>query len=405
MTSFQKGFLALIQGALTETPPALPEGFDFGHAYAVAEQHQVLTLIYYGAMFDPSFMGHPMANKYFERSCSYISHSAHQQETVEIICGLFDEAGVDYMPLKGTILKKLYPSPEMRIMGDADILIRMEDYDRVTTVMRSLDGIPLPESDHEYTWALPSKMAIELHKRLIPSYNEDYYAYYGDGWRLAKPIAPGAHRHVMTNEDQLIYLFTHFAKHYRDKGAGVKYVVDFYVFHRCYPDLDMAYLERELKKLQLWEFFRNVMQLISVWFEGAESSEMTDFLTDKIFDDGVFGKEERSAVSSAVRLSKSTKAVKATRAFRLLFPPYDVMCNRNPILRTWPILLPILWIWRLMTTVFSHRERIRIKKKQIALMSDENIDAYRRELNYVGLDFHFGEDALPEGDTDQDGEA
>lgn len=38
----------------------------------------------------------------------------------------FDAGGIDYMPLKGSILKDLYPRHEMRMMGDADILIRME---------------------------------------------------------------------------------------------------------------------------------------------------------------------------------------------------------------------------------------------------------------------------------------
>lgn len=404
MTSFQAGFLSLIRSALTETPPILPADFDYGRAYAVSERHQVLPLIYYGAMYDPAFMSHPMAGKFFERVCTYISHNAHQQETVEELCRLLEQAGVDYMPLKGTVLKRLYPSSEMRIMGDADILIRVEAYDRVTAVMRSLKGTPLTESDHEYTWKIPSNMAIELHKRLIPSYNQDYYAYYGDGWRFAHPTAPGSHRHAMTNEDCLIYLFTHFAKHYRDKGAGVKYVVDFYVFLRSYPDLDMAYLEKELKQLQLWVFFGNVRELIKVWFEDGETDERTDFLTDRIFDDGVFGRDERGAVSNALSLSKSTRSVKRTRILQIMFPPYKTMCNRHSVLKKWSILLPFLWIWRLLITVFSHRERIENKKKQLDLMSEENIAAYEKDLIYVGVDFHFGDSTPPRRANDRDGE-
>ena len=397
MTSFQVNFLSLIRSALTETVYALPKDFDFGRAYAVAERHQVLPLIYYGAVWDPSFTSHHSAETFFRRVCTYISPSAHQQETAEDLCRHFDRVGIDYMPLKGMVMKKLYPGPEMRVMGDADILIRVEDYDRVSAAMKSLGGTRLLESDHEYTWTLPGGMTIELHKRLIPSYNEDYYAYDGDGWRLAKPIAAGAHRHDMTNEDQLIYLFTHFAKHYRDKGAGVKYVVDFYVFRRRYPELDMVYLERELKKLRLWDFFENVMRLIEVWFEGGETDEKMDFLTNRIFDDGVFGREERSAVSSAVRLSKGMRSPKAKRMLRILFPSYAVMCTRHAVLKRWPLLLPFLWIGRPISILFSHRERIADKKNQLSLMSDENIAAYRRELNYVGLDFHFGEGSPSEG--------
>ena len=395
MTSFQSGFLSLIKAALLESTAELPADFSFGEAYLVAEQHQVLPLIYYGAMSVPSFMQDPVFGKYFERSCSYISHSANQQEKLNHLFSLFEEAGVDYMPLKGVLLKELYPSPEMRVMGDADILIRMEDYDTIRPIMRNLPAVPLPESDHEYTWMMPPRLTIELHKRMIPSYNEDYYAYYGDGWRLARPTSADSHRFEMTREDTLIYLFTHFAKHYRDKGAGLKYVVDFYVFRRAYPELDMAYVEREMKKLRLWEFYRNVMRLVDVWFEGAESDEKMDYMTDKIFSDGVFGKEENGAVSEGVKLSKTAGSAKRKRAIRLIFPKYSNMCVKYPVLKKWPILLPFLWIWRLLDTLFSHKDRIRRRKAQLDQMSDENISAYQRELNYVGLDFNFGEDDPP----------
>ena len=42
------------------------------------------------------------------------------------------------MPLKGCNMKALYPSPELRVMGDADILIRVEQYDRIRPIIQSL---------------------------------------------------------------------------------------------------------------------------------------------------------------------------------------------------------------------------------------------------------------------------
>jgi hypothetical protein len=396
MTSFQSGFLSLLLSGLTGSEPVLPEDFSMDDAYRVAEKHQVLPLIYYGAMNHPTLGSHPVMARFFERACTYISHSANQQEKVEEICRRLDKAGVDFMPLKGTILKSFYPSPEMRVMGDADILVRMEDYPTIAPIMRSLPGLAMPESDHEYTWMLPGKVTVELHKRLIPSYNEDYYAYYGDGWRLARPVAEGSHRFEMSREDTLIYLFTHFAKHYRDKGAGVKYVVDFFVYRRACPEIDLKYVEGEMKKLRLWDFYCNVMRLVDVWFEGAPTDEKSDFLTHKIFDDGVFGKEENGIVSTGVKLSKSTGAVKQKRMLQLVFPGYRSMCGKYPVLKKWAILLPIFWIWRILDAVLSHKDRVQRRRRELNQLSDENISAYQRELNYVGLDFNFGEDAPPD---------
>jgi hypothetical protein len=400
VTDFQTGFLSLVSSALKGTVPDLPEGFSFEDAYRVAEAHQVLPLVYYGAMSLPSFMSHPMMGKFFERACVYISAVASRDTVVNELTRRLDEAGLDHMPLKGTVLKALYPAPEMRIMGDADILVRMEDYPAIQSVMEEMPGFLVTESDHELIWMLRNRVTVELHKRLIPSYNEDYYAYYGDGWQLAHPVAEGSHRYEMKREDMLIYLFTHFAKHYRDKGAGIKYVVDFYVYRQAYPDLDMVYLEREMKKLRLWDFFGNVMGLVDVWFEGAPSDERTDFMTQKIFDDGVYGKDENSAVSTGVKLSKTGGSVKRRRMWQMAFPSYDIMSHKYPVLKKWAILLPILWLWRILDVVFFHKDRIGRGKRELDRMSDENISAYQRELNYVGLDFNFGEDDPPAGASD-----
>ena len=64
------------------------------------------------------------------------------------------------------------------------------------------------ESDHEYVWKSKS-LLLELHKCLIPSYNKDYYAYFGDGWGKAVLCEGSKYRYEMSKEDQFVYLFCH----------------------------------------------------------------------------------------------------------------------------------------------------------------------------------------------------
>lgn len=395
MTEFQKGFLALVKAALTDGPLEYPVKLNYEEVYRLAEAQQVVPLVYYGAVKDPAFATQKCAQIFLERTCVYVAHGEDQTETVEKIFRAFDREGISYMPLKGTLLKSMYPNTEMRVMGDSDVLIKMDEYDKIQRVMLSLMCLPKKESDHEYNWTTMTGLHIELHKRLIPSYNEDYYAYYGDGWRLARPVEGESYRHEMSPEDTFIYLFTHFAKHYRDNGVGIKYVIDFYVYKKQYPELDMAYIARELDKLQLFEFYRNVMRLVDVWFEGAPSDDVTDYLTEKIFADGVFGKEENSAMSEGLKLSKESGSARAKKRWQLIFPSYSSMCMRHPILKKWAILLPLFWIIRGFDIIFRHRDRYRSRMEQLEAMSDENIDRYHRELNYVGLDYNFGEDDPP----------
>ncbi len=402
MTDFQRGFIALVKAALTEEPPAMPSAFSYAEAYELAEKQQLVPLVYYGALMDPAFAEDAEQMRFMARSAVFIGHSADQEETLGRLFAAFESEGLAYMPLKGTLLKGMYPSPEMRPMGDADILIRLDQYDRVTRLMEAHECFFLKESNHEYNWVSRTGLYLELHKRLIPSNNEDYYAYWGDGWLRARPIEEGACRYELSPEDLYTYLVTHYAKHFRDQGAGMKYILDFYIYRRRYPELDMAYVEGEMRKLHLWEFHEHLMHLLRVWFDGEASDEMADYLTSKVFDDGVFGNFDKGAVSEGLRISKSSKAVKRTERWRMWFPSYESMALRSPILRKWPILLPLMWVARWFDVFFHHKDRYRRRMARMEQMTDENIEQYRRELNYVGLDYHFDDDEdPPDGDVHQ----
>ena len=395
MNDFQKGIISLLKAALTETEPDVSLQMDFGQLFSFAEYQQIVGVMYYGASQLPGFETHPIYPRFFERFCGYLGHSADQLETIQRIFSAFEREGIAYLPVKGTVIKELYPSPEMRTMADADILIRMEEYDRVRKVMQSMNCVEEYESDHEFSWMTPTGLQIELHKRLIPTYNKDYYAYYGDGWRLARPCEGSNCRYELSREDMFIYLFAHFAKHYRDQGVGIKYVADFYMYRKHYGDMDHRYIRRELGKLRLLEFYENILRLLDVWFEDASSDELTDYLTQKVFGDGVFGRSELGALSEGLKAAQTSKFYKAKKKRQLFFPPYATMCLHYPILRKLAFLLPILWMVRLVNLAIHHRDRYRIRMDEVDNLTDESIDQYRRELNYVGLDYHFGGDDPP----------
>ena len=61
----------------------------------------------------------------------------------------FEKNGIAHMPLKGILMKQLYPRPDMRIMGDADILIRVEQYEKIKPLLEELGFAEKLESDHE----------------------------------------------------------------------------------------------------------------------------------------------------------------------------------------------------------------------------------------------------------------
>ena len=388
MNHLQNGILQLIASAVTGSPRDIPADLDWDAAGKLGHRHGVLPMLYYGALQSGVTLPAEVKQKLEMTTFRQVMLSQNQQYALERLFAAFDEAGIAYMPLKGTLLKAMYPKAEMRSMGDADVLIRMEQYDRIREMMPTLGYTRVAESDHELIWKCPA-LLLELHKRLIPSYNKDYFAYYGDGWQLAK-VQRGS-RYGMTDEDMLIYLFTHFAKHYRDGGIGLKHMVDLWLYRHHKPDLDEAYLQKELTALQLYDFYRHVCRTLAVWFEGAEGDARTALITDFVFGSGMFGSKENHLLSDGVRLSRQGGNAKRRKAVRLVLLPYANMCVKYPWLKKVPVLLPVMWVWRIATVLLFKSGRIRENKENLDRMKAEDIQSYQDALLFVDLDFRFEE--------------
>ena len=365
MNSTIQTVISLVKSALYKEKTVIPEDFDWELAKTVITSQKLYALTYYGLINSgekvPDWLKHAFLEQVFFLTSLWQNGEA---VTVE-----FDKSGVEYVPLKGLSVKDEYPEPYMRQMNDLDILIREKDYNKnIKPIMAKLGFTELVESDHEYQWIKDGKV-IELHKRIIPSYNKDFYKVIGDGWEW------------LQQGNEYAYLFVHFAKHYRDSGIGIVHLIDLEV---CRKPIDRAVLE----ELHLTAFYDNIQRLLDCWFRGAKYDPVTTFLTEKIFKSGESGSIEtlnRSmALKSIDKAGGSVKKARRRNALRLLFPPFSAMKMRYKVLKPLPVLLPFCYIWRMICAPFSGNI-----KKNIELNKSIKKDDYRDELKFVGLDFWF----------------
>ena len=385
MNVTQRGVIALMKSAVLQKPQMLPEGFQIQAAMPLIQRHHIAALAYDGAERCGLTRKDPAVAKLFQAYCSSLLVSEGQMREITRIFRAFEEAGIDYLPLKGCNMKTLYPKPELRTMGDADILIRMGQYERIVPVMESLGFVHKYESDHELVWENQG-LNVELHKYLIPTYNRDLYAYFGDGWQLA--VSGGGSRWDMTAEDTFVFLFTHFAKHYRDGGIGCRHVLDLWVYLRANPELNMEHVRSVLDRLSLLAFYENIARLLAVWFEGAEADARTEFLTEFLFASGSFGNMEQRMLVESVRNMRRNGAGAAGKLrylWRLAFPSLEAMQKRYTVLRKAPWLLPVMWLVRPVFKLLCESKSLAHHQRVLDGMTGENRDERRELLEYVGL--------------------
>ncbi len=390
----QQGILCLLYSAVTGKAQPLPADFDLAQAMPLIKAHQIGNLVYYGAANCGIDTKIPVMQELFAVTYKCMITDERQRKELHRLMDAFDANGIHYMPVKGVLMKELYPKTDMRIMGDADILIKLDQYDRVLPIMEQLGFREKTESDHELIWQKPS-LYLELHKRLIPSYNYDYAAYYGDGWQLGHPIADKPCRFAMTDEDQMIYLFTHFAKHYRDGGIGVRHMLDLYIYQKAKPQMDAAYIAQELQKLQLNEFYDNICRTLAVWFSGAPAEELTDKITMRVFASGAYGATDTRQIAQGIRdkanAGGTSKQVRRRAWLHLVFLPYSHMQKKYPVLEKAPVLLPVMWVVRWLDAIFRRPQVIKQQRSRVNRLTEEKLDAWEMQMNEVGLAFHFEE--------------
>ncbi len=377
----QLGVIPLIKCALKTENGVLPEDFYSEQYIKIAKEHQITNIIYEGALLCGADIQNPVMKTMFSRSCKNLIVCENQAYEIGAVCDALESNAIKHMLLKGVILKDLYPKADMREMCDADILIDINDHDKISGIMLSLGFEETQESVHEFIFK-KGKITVEMHKCLVPERHDRLAKHFEDPWALAQSVENAEYRYHLLPVEHYIYVFAHLAKHYIDGGVGIKHITDMFVL-RNNQTYDEKYVTTVLAEMGLEDFYGNILNLIDVWFYGAKSNEVVDLITKVIVSAGAYGTFENRIVSQAVSGNKNTKF----KAFlKLVFPPASEMKFAYPILKKRKYLLPFVWAYRWGAVLLGKRGNIAAAKAKVDCVDAEKVREYRDALKFVGLE-------------------
>ena len=153
LTSFETGIITLLNNALKGENQPLPEGFDYSKVYNFGIKHQILPMLFYGGAENPEFMASDTEGKMIFGTMQLTALSENQLYEIDKVSKEFDKNGIEYLKLKGSIIKRLYPKHEMRVMSDADILIRKDQMSEIEKILPSIEYNFKYLSDYEWVWS------------------------------------------------------------------------------------------------------------------------------------------------------------------------------------------------------------------------------------------------------------
>ena len=350
---------------------------DFADVYRLAARNTVQGLFYLA--FAPMKDAVPEAilqklQKAYQLECM---RETAQQAFLESLRTDFSAAGIDFMLLKGTHLKALYPQPEMRFMVDMDILVREKDEEKAKEILLSL-GLALDfDNGKDIVFLKKPFLTVELHRDL---FQEDsfMYPYFSSAWERTEK-ADGTDYKMPAN-DLYVYTLAHLAEHYLEAGSCFRPMMDLFLLEKCCGEsLDFSYIDAQFQEIGLLKFAGNIRRLSQAMFSGAPYDETLQMMGNYI----VLGAPVQNAEAAAISAADSTP--KAKRLLRSIFPPYKRMLLRYPFLKKCPILLPFFWIYRAVRLAFTKDERVQRKRERLKNTNRESTDILQQIFKRSGL--------------------
>ncbi len=332
--------------------------------------------------------------------------SVNRADVLKDVAREYANAGIRAIVMKGAVLRGYYPEPALRSMGDIDLVIRHEDREKCDLVMTDVIGFKKFET-HQDVWTYSiGDIIAEVHNRMFYedlSPKVDYPAYFDRVWERCRraPVfgIESDSLYIPDDEFHFLYLMAHTAKHVIVSGCGLRAYLDMAMTIRLAgKTMDWEWIQKELEKLELFDFTKTCFSLCEKWFgvdmpfeKGPLDEDFYRTVTEKTFEDGVFGygNDENDTASAARDLGSSgvsydVAAVK--RGIRKFFPSYS-----NMRLIPWysfvdgrPYLLPAAWAYRLgYCTVKKFRESVHFLAQPFT--EKEEIKERQRLLRDWGL--------------------
>ncbi len=295
----------------------------------------------------------------------------YQQITFELkrISAIFERNKIKYMPLKGSVIRSLYPSAWMRTSCDIDILVEESELDRamdclVAEARYTTDGA---RDYHDVSLYSSSGVHLELHFNILENAPEM------DGvlarvWEHAR-LSAGEYGYRQTAEFLMLHQIAHAAYHFRGGGCGLRPVLDIWLMKEK-VEIDGEVLEALLREAGLLSFAEGILDLGDAWFGESRHTELTRRMEIFILGAYIYGSAE-----NRIAIEKTKRGGSMGYVLSRLFMPYRFMKIKYPVLKKCPVLLPFCHVARWFGLLLpKKRRRAAAELKQTREITDEKAE-------------------------------
>lgn len=353
----------------------------------IAKKHDIAHLLGVGALNNGLVQKNTSG---YEKVKQLILTAIYRYEKINYefneIINILENANIQFVPLKGSVLRKYYPEPWMRTSCDIDILIHKNDKERVKDILVRDNNYRFDfEGSHDVALFSPNNIHLELH-----------YAFIGNEMignekiKAANIPLCGIWEHVescngkyqcqMTDDYFYYYHIVHMAKHFEIGGCGIRPFIDLWILDNL-KKADQEKRDALLREGGMIEFANIARKLCKCWFENNPLDEVTEKMQNYILRGGVYGTS-----GNKIAVQQQKKGGKIKYAISRIFIPYDVIKFHYPVLQKHRWLTPFMEVRRWCKLIFGgHAKRTLQELSYNQKISKDNGNEMKTFLKDIGL--------------------
>ena len=191
--------------------------------YAMARHHDLAHLLDYAYKTNGiSANNEETAFKFIKQQAMAVLRYENINLALGNISSLFEEEHIPFIPLKGAVIREMYPEPWMRTSCDIDVLVQEKDLDRAEkAIVEKLGFVSKGERNYHDISLYLDDVHLELHFN-IKENMENIDPLLSKVWEYAAPKKEGSYEYALTNEFFLFQHVAHMSYHVIHGGMGIK---------------------------------------------------------------------------------------------------------------------------------------------------------------------------------------
>lgn len=350
--------------------------------YVLAKKHDMAHIVSKALSDLGVSLGGEISGKFIESQMMAIYRYEQGKHELSSICNTFEKNKIEYIPLKGSVIREYYAEPWMRTSCDIDILVHKSDLKRsVNCLEEDLRYVYSKSNVHDVSLFSPTGLHLELHHRLSDESSGDVFEQTLDKvFDYTQRVDGFEYKLNMTSDMFYYFHIVHMAKHFILGGCGIKPLLDLWVLeHRADYKLEDA--KELLEKGGLLKFAECIRKLAEVWFSGEEYDEVSKQLEEYIVIGGVYGN-----LQNTIMLSRTKRKGRIGFIFSKIFLSKRNIKMAYPILEKCIWLLPFCHVHRWVKYIFKGGTKRSANEMKINnSITNKQIDDAEQLLKNIGL--------------------